>query len=95
MNAKASCGPQSDPEFFDALDKLFAQYPRAADKYAIKCMTLERDVLKIDFSKQIGVSHIEDGRLITEYVDRDPTREHGCCVWGRGECLEKCEPAWL
>ncbi|MBT2466469.1 hypothetical protein J7E97_00975 [Streptomyces sp. ISL-66] len=95
MNAKASCGPQSDPEFFAALDKLFAQYPEAADKYAIKCMTLELDILKIDFRKQVGVARIEDGRLITEYVDRDPARSADCCTFWHGECILECDPPWL
>lgn len=88
MNTNAGCGPQSDPEFFDALNKLFAQYPEAADKYAIKCMTVELDVLKIDFRKQLGVSRIDDGRVITEYVDRDPGRSGGdCCAWWHNECI--------
>ncbi|MFF7443723.1 hypothetical protein [Streptomyces sp. NPDC008122] len=92
MNARVGCGPQSDIEFFDALNKLFAQYPEAADKYAIKCMTMELDTLKIDFRKQEGVSRIEDGRIITEFVDQDPTRSNAdCCCWWHGECILKCE----
>ncbi|MFF4421593.1 hypothetical protein ACFY04_12530 [Streptomyces sp. NPDC001549] len=92
MTTKLACGPQSDPEFFDALNKLFDQYPEAADKYAIKCMRMELDGLKIDFGKQVGVSRIEDGRVITEYVDRDPTRGHDCCGWWHGECILACDP---
>lgn len=92
MNAKAGCGPQSDPEFFDALNKLFAQYPEAADKYAVKCMTMELDVLKVDFRKQVGVSRIEDGRIVTEYVDRSVTRGGDCCGWWHGECVLECDP---
>ncbi|MEU7017206.1 hypothetical protein [Streptomyces sp. NPDC046385] len=95
MTIKPTCGPQSDPEFFDALNKLFDQYPEAADKYAIKCMTMELDTLKIDFRKQVGVAHIEDGRIITEYVDRDPTRSHDCCTWWHGDCILQCDPPWV
>ncbi|MGQ4390203.1 hypothetical protein [Streptomyces sp. SAS_270] len=92
MTRKPTCGPRSDPEFFDALNKLFDQYPEAADKYAVKCMTMELDILKIDFRKQEGVSRIEDGRIITEYVDRDPARRADCCGWWHGECILKCDP---
>ncbi|MFG2899881.1 hypothetical protein ACGFZH_22730 [Streptomyces zaomyceticus] len=92
MNARTGCGPQSDPEFFQALNKLFDQYPEAADRYAIKCMTLELDGLKIDFRKQVGRSHIEGGRVITEYVDRDPARSGDCCGWWHNECILECDP---
>ncbi|WP_129311511.1 hypothetical protein [Streptomyces sp. L2] len=93
MINEPACGPQSDPEFFDALNKLFELYPEAADKYAIKCMTMELDILKIDFRKQEGVSRVEDGRIVTAYVDRDPTRSAtDCCGWWHGECILKCDP---
>ncbi|MFJ6104931.1 hypothetical protein ACIQHY_28500 [Streptomyces sp. NPDC092359] len=92
MKAKAGCGPQSDPEFFDALNELFAQYPEAAAKYAIKCMSMELDGLKIDFGRQVGVSRIEDGRIITEFVDRGTTRGGNCCAWKHDECIQECEP---
>ncbi|MFE7511357.1 hypothetical protein [Streptomyces sp. NPDC057540] len=95
MDAKAGCGPQSDPEFFAALDDLFARYPEAADKYAVTCMTMQLDVLKIDFRRQVGVSRVEEGRLVTEYVDRDAatrTRSGTCCGWWHGECILKCDP---
>ncbi|GAA2788113.1 hypothetical protein [Streptomyces showdoensis] len=95
MTTKPACGPQSDPEFFEALNKLFDQYPEAADKYAIKCMTLELDYLKIDFRRQEGIARVEDGRIITEFVDRDPTRSQDCCGWHHGECILKCDPPWV
>ncbi|MFC9685190.1 hypothetical protein [Streptomyces sp. NPDC056948] len=92
MTTKSTCGPQSDPEFFDALNKLFDQYPEAADRYAVKSMTMELDILKIDFRTQVGVSRVEDGRIITEFVDRDPTRDRDCCGYWHGECVLLCDP---
>ncbi|WP_326574263.1 hypothetical protein OG889_04260 [Streptomyces sp. NBC_00481] len=96
MNTKPACGPERDPDFFEEVDKLFAKYPEAADRYAVKCRRLEVDILKIDFSKQVGVRRIEDGRIVTEFVDRDKA-EHsssGCCEWPRtddGLCNEQCQ----
>ncbi|MEU0947524.1 hypothetical protein ABZ379_33220 [Streptomyces canus] len=91
MTTKSNCGPQADPEFFGALDKLFEQYPEAADRYMVKSMSLELDVLKIDFRRQVGVSRVEDGRIITEFVDRDPTRHRQCCGYHHGECILVCD----
>ncbi|MET7703364.1 hypothetical protein [Streptomyces sp. NPDC005485] len=53
---------------------------------------MELDILKIDFRKQEGVSRIEDGRIIREYVDRDPARGADCCGWWHGACILKCDP---
>ncbi|MDH6604477.1 hypothetical protein M2164_000112 [Streptomyces sp. SAI-208] len=91
MTTKSNCGPQADPEFFKALNKLFEQYPQAADRYMVKSMSLELDVLKIDFRTQVGVSRVEDGRIITEFVDRDPTRDRDCCGYWHSECVLICD----
>ncbi|WP_086750209.1 hypothetical protein [Streptomyces scabiei] len=96
MSTKPACGPERDPEFFDEVDRLFAKYPEAAGRYAVKCRRLEVEVLKIDFSKQVGVKHIEDGRIVTEFLDRDKAERSssGCCEWPRnddGLCNEQCE----
>ncbi|WFB11316.1 hypothetical protein LRS74_32965 [Streptomyces sp. LX-29] len=83
MNTKPACGPQRDPDFFEEVDRLFAKYPEAAGRYAVKCRRLELEILKIDFKMQVGVTRIEDGRLITEFVDRDKVARahHACCEW--------------
>ncbi|MFF4948673.1 hypothetical protein [Streptomyces chattanoogensis] len=94
MNAKPACGPERDPEFFREIDKVFAQYPEAADRYAVTCLRTELELLKIDFSKQVGVSRIEDGRIITEFYDRDDdivrSSSHYCCEFRHGECTRRC-----
>ncbi|QGV81841.1 hypothetical protein [Streptomyces ficellus] len=94
MKAKAACGPERDPEFFRELDRVFAEFPDAADRYAVTCLAVELDVLKIDFTRQVGVSRVEDGRVVTEFVDRDePTpRRRACCAWKPSAgCIRQCE----
>jgi hypothetical protein len=94
MKAKPACGPERDPEFFDELAKLLARYPEAAGRYGVRCMRAENEILKIDFSKQIGVARIEDGRIITEFVDRDDdivrSAHHACCEWVDHRCTWIC-----
>ncbi|OEJ21147.1 hypothetical protein AR457_41300 [Streptomyces agglomeratus] len=98
MNTKPACGPERDPDFFEEVDKLFAKHPEAADRYAVKCRRLELEILKIDFKKQVGVTRIEDGRIVTEFLDRDKVeRDAGlarmCCEWPKsddGSCSFIC-----
>ncbi|MFC8349999.1 hypothetical protein [Streptomyces sp. NPDC057280] len=96
MKTKPACGPQRDPEFFEEIDKLFAKYPEAASRYAVSCLRLETVVLKIDFERQVGVSRVEDGRIITEFHDRDDDivrlyRHTRCCQYVHGyECVRLC-----
>ncbi|MFE3198031.1 hypothetical protein [Embleya sp. NPDC059237] len=96
MKTKPACGPQRDPEFFEEIDKLFAKYPEAAGRYAVSCLRLETVVLKIDFERQVGVSRVEDGRIITEFHDREDDivrlyRHTSCCQYVHGyECVRLC-----
>lgn len=96
MDTKPACGPERDPDFFAEVDKLFAKYPEASARYAVACRRLELEVLKIDFSRQVGVTRVEDRRIITEFVDRDTlvrSAHHACCEWPRnddGKCNRIC-----
>ncbi|MFE1771484.1 hypothetical protein [Streptomyces sp. NPDC059008] len=94
MKAKPACGPERDPEFFEELDKLLARHPEAARRYGVSCMRAELDILKIDFDKQVGVSRIEDGRIVTEFYDRDDdivrSAHHACCKWVDHKCVWIC-----
>ncbi|MFF9864136.1 hypothetical protein ACF1G0_01710 [Streptomyces sp. NPDC013953] len=86
MDAKPACGPERDPEFFEEVGRLFAKYPEAAGRYAVKCRRLELEILRIDFQKKIGVTSVEDGRIVTEFVDRDTVDDPSeltrmCCEW--------------
>ncbi|WP_189929442.1 hypothetical protein [Streptomyces sulfonofaciens] len=93
MDAKPACGPERDPEFFAAINEVFAEYPEAADRYSVRCVRRERDVLKIDFTEQVGVSRIEDGRIITEFHDRNDDTAGSfrhCCEWMLGACVAEC-----
>ncbi|MGW1990327.1 hypothetical protein [Embleya sp. NPDC001921] len=96
MNTKPACGPERDPDFFEEVGKLFAEYPEAAGRYAVSCRRLELEILRVDFGKQVGVTRVEDGRIVTEFLDRDKVERsahHACCEWPRnddGKCNRIC-----
>ncbi|WP_143200136.1 hypothetical protein [Kitasatospora sp. CB01950] len=100
MTGHARCGPEGDPEFFKDLDAVFAKHPDAARRYSVRCLALETDLLKVDFAKQVGVSRIEAGRIVTEFRNRDEFGNDGedeplCCEFA-GEaphefCVRYCE----
>lgn len=62
--------PKADAEFFADITAVFRKYPEAAEKYALASLALERQ-LKIDFTRQSGVSRIDGGRIVTEFHDRE------------------------
>jgi hypothetical protein len=96
MDTKPACGPQRDPDFFKEIYQLFAKYPEAASRYAVKCRRLELDILKVDFSRQVGVTRVEDGRIVTEFLDRDQFERSGdhqlwaCCEWDPEDSNSGC-----
>ncbi|WP_327732684.1 hypothetical protein OG749_01310 [Streptomyces nojiriensis] len=96
MDIKPACGPERDPEFFEEIDKLFARYPEAAERYAVSCLRLETVVLKVDFEKQVGVTRVEDGRIITEFYDREDEENvpkdlfTHCCRYTHKGCVHLC-----
>jgi len=85
--AEHDCGPDGgDAQFFNALAPVFEQFPDAARKYVIRCIDHETDILKVDFSKQVGMARIEGNRVITEFQDKtlgpdDPGAPLICCQW--------------
>ncbi|MET8244341.1 hypothetical protein ABZV31_07845 [Streptomyces sp. NPDC005202] len=99
MKVKHACGPEADTEFFREIDAVFARYPAEAQKYAVRCLRLQTEVLRVDLDRQVAVSRVEDGRIITEFVDRDApqVREHhsACCAWSgeapHKKCVEICK----
>ncbi|MFD0269891.1 hypothetical protein ACFVGY_25515 [Streptomyces sp. NPDC127106] len=59
-----------DLAFFEAVADLFRKYPDAQGRYALA--SLEQEIeLGVDFSRQVGISRVEDRRIITEFVDRE------------------------
>ncbi|MFD8479536.1 hypothetical protein [Kitasatospora sp. NPDC059673] len=86
MTHKAQCGPERDPEFFRELDAVFAKHPDSSRRYAVRCLATEVEVLKVDFTKQVGVSRIEGDRIVTEFRSREDFIDGGedepaCCEW--------------
>ncbi|MFD7626427.1 hypothetical protein ACFV7Q_10340 [Streptomyces sp. NPDC059851] len=59
-----------DLAFFEAVADAFRKYPDVGGRYALASLEQETE-LGIDFSRQVGVSRVEDRRIITEFVDRE------------------------
>jgi hypothetical protein len=81
--------PNEETEFHDAIKEVFLKYPEAQRRYALSSLDLENE-MKIDFDRQVGVSRIEDGKIITEFVDREAVaRMQLCLKWNfdYSECL--------
>lgn len=73
--------PDEDVDFHNAIKDVFLKYPAAQRKYALSSLALE-DELGIDFDKKVGVSRVEDGKIITEFVDRESViRMQLCLKW--------------
>lgn len=98
------CGPSEHPDFFAAVAEVWAQFPEESQEYAVAGLCLHKKILEIDFAKQVGVTSVENGRLVTRFVGRsdvkppDSEDEPQCCKWapvGVGQlshhCLEICE----
>ncbi|GAA2380750.1 MULTISPECIES: hypothetical protein [Streptomyces] len=76
-----TCMPDEDVEFHNAIKEVFLKYPEAQRRYALSSLALE-DEMGIDFDKKVGVSRVEDGKIITEFVDRESViRMQLCLKW--------------
>ncbi|MFC9328169.1 hypothetical protein [Kitasatospora sp. NPDC057015] len=86
-----------DIAFFNAVKAAFDQYPDARGRYAVASLALEHE-MGIDFARKTAHSRAEDGRIITEFVDRDgpvlhSTSHRTCRKWDwNGDCLDWWEP---
>ncbi|MFD5377525.1 hypothetical protein ACFWJE_24395 [Streptomyces griseoincarnatus] len=84
-------GAKADTAFFREITDVFAKHPEAAQKYALASLALEEQ-LGIDYGRQHAVSRIEDGRIVTEFHDRETgpqvIRASACIKWElRGQNL--------
>ncbi|MFJ6389829.1 hypothetical protein ACIQJT_19720 [Streptomyces sp. NPDC091972] len=59
-----------DTAFLAEITEVFRRHPEAAKKYTLASREVERR-LGVDYTRQYGFSWIEDGRVLTEYRDRD------------------------
>ncbi|MEU8455885.1 hypothetical protein [Streptomyces griseoaurantiacus] len=82
---------KEDAAFFDEVRAVSERYPEAKHRYVIADLTLENE-MGIDYDRQVGVSRIEDGRIIKRFVDRnDPilARMRLCILQDiHGNCLD-------
>lgn len=97
MTMQVTSGPEIDTAFFEELAEVFARYPEAARRYAIRSTDLEVDGLEVDYDRQYAVARVEDESVVTEFWDREALSEQGsghCCEWmnlgGRWECVQEC-----
>ncbi|MCF0077093.1 hypothetical protein [Streptomyces lomondensis] len=85
--------PNEDAEFHNAIKEVFLKYPEAQGKYALSSLQLENE-MAIDWENEVGVSRIEDRKIITEFVDRKSViRMQLCLKWNFDytECLHWIE----
>ncbi len=61
---------KADTAFFREITEVFRKHPDAAKRYALASLALEKQ-LGIDYGRQYAVSTVEDGRIITEFHDRE------------------------
>ncbi|GGX06784.1 hypothetical protein GCM10010383_41020 [Streptomyces lomondensis] len=88
-----TCMPNEDAEFHNAIKEVFLKYPEAQGKYALSSLQLENE-MAIDWENEVGVSRIEDRKIITEFVDRKSViRMQLCLKWNFDytECLHWIE----
>ncbi|MET9868497.1 hypothetical protein ABZ322_36885 [Streptomyces sp. NPDC006129] len=88
-----TCMPNEDAEFHNAIKEVFLKYPEAQGKYALSSLQLENE-MEIDWENEVGVSRIEDRKIITEFVDRKSViRMQLCLKWNFDytECLNWIE----
>ncbi|MBT2871821.1 hypothetical protein ACWDU0_00085 [Streptomyces cellulosae] len=91
-------GTSTDTAFFRDITEVFRKHPEAAEKYALASLALEKQ-LGIDYAQRHAVSRIEDGRIITEFHDRETgpqvIRASACIKWElRGQnlvCVDRHE----
>ncbi|MET9734493.1 hypothetical protein ABZZ79_28805 [Streptomyces sp. NPDC006458] len=93
MKAKPKIGPAHDTALFNDIQAVFEKYPDVAKNYSIGYIGGVVDVMGVDLDRQVGVSTVRDGEIVTKYVDRSPgprsgpPEEAGCFrwVWRAGE----------
>ncbi|MDX3133913.1 hypothetical protein PV367_29955 [Streptomyces europaeiscabiei] len=85
---------KEDAAFFDEVKAVSERYPEAKLRYAIANLALENE-MGIDYDRQVGVSRIEDGRIVRRFVDRDDpilARMRLCLLRDiHGNCLDWME----
>ncbi|GGU97016.1 hypothetical protein GCM10010495_04130 [Kitasatospora herbaricolor] len=97
MTTKQQSYALEDIAFFEAVKAAFDQHPGAGGRYALASLTLE-NAMGVDLARKSGFSRVEDGRIITEFVDRDApvlrsTSHRTCRKWDfNGDCLDWWEP---
>ncbi|MFE3761903.1 hypothetical protein ACFXPI_09075 [Streptomyces sp. NPDC059104] len=89
MKAKPKIGPTHDTAFFKDIQEVFERYPDVAKDYSIGHIGGVVDVMGVDLDRQVEVSTVRDGEIVTKRVDRSldrgpggpPEKEEGCFRW--------------
>ncbi|MDH6624700.1 hypothetical protein M2271_002504 [Streptomyces sp. LBL] len=100
MKIKAKIGPTHDTAFFDDLQAVFDRHPDVAKNYSVRHIGRVVDFMKVDFGRQVAMSNVQDGEIVTKFVDRIPDpipdmpTDLGCCAWKltahEWRCVEYC-----
>ncbi|MDX3118574.1 hypothetical protein [Streptomyces scabiei] len=89
MEIKAKFGPTHDTDFFAGIQSVFDRYPDVAKNYSIRYIGGVIDVMKVDLERQVGLSNVQDGEIVTKFIDRSPDpdpgppTDPGCYEWRR------------
>ncbi|WP_329254123.1 hypothetical protein [Streptomyces canus] len=81
--ADVTVGPEKDVEFFRDLQEVFDKYPGAAEQYYVQFAAAEL-ALDVDLEKQVKVNRVQNGEIISKFVDRESQRASNseyCCAW--------------
>lgn len=87
MKAKPKIGPTHDTAFFNDIQAVFEKYPDVAKGYSIGYIGGVVDGMGVDLDRQVGVSTVRGGEIVTKYVARSsrhddgPPDELGCFRW--------------
>jgi hypothetical protein len=85
---------KEDTEFLDEVKAISQRYPEAMGRYALANLAVERD-MGIDRDRRVGITRVENGQVITRFVDRDDpvlARMRLCLLRDiHGNCLDWME----
>jgi hypothetical protein len=82
MSEEHKCGPDGEPEFFEALSAVFAQHPNVSKNYSVTCQDHYTNNMGIDLGKMIKILSIENDQVVARFVETETADGNLiCCEW--------------